>query len=165
MIEAADLDPGEVPVFTPYLGGERTPHDDPLATATLSNLTFASTAVHFGRAVLDGVALALADCHDALLGNAAPIERVALVGGGARSRLWAEIIATAIDRPLRLPPEASLGPALGAARLARRSIDGPLLATDDTGMHEIFPRPAWRTAYARKRELFRRHYPALGRGT
>ena len=32
----------EIPVFTPYLGGERTPHDDALATGTFSNLRFAT---------------------------------------------------------------------------------------------------------------------------
>lgn len=159
-VEAANLMPDEVPVFTPYLAGERTPHNDPTATATFSAVRMTSGPLEFTRAVLDGVALALADCQDALLADAAPIERITLIGGGARSRFWAEIIATVIGRTLRVLPEASVGPALGAARLARLSIGGPLIAKRVDGRDEtsVHPRAAWVDAYARKRERFRRHY-------
>jgi xylulokinase len=160
-IEAASLEPGDVPVFTPYLGGERTPHDDPLATAALSGLRFTTTPLHLGRAVLDGVALALADCHDALVGDGAPVERIRLIGGGARSRLWAQIIATVLDRQLEVPADGAVGPALGAARLARRSIGGPLVAVPSTQAAKVLPQPHWREDYARKRETFRAQYAAL----
>lgn len=160
-IEAADLDPDSVPVFTPYLGGERTPHNDPHASAALTDLRFATTPAHLGRAVLDGVALALGDCHDALLADQAPIEDIALIGGGSRSRLWAEIIATVIGQTLRLPADAALGPALGAARLARAATGGPLIATTaDSGLR-VTPRAAWREAYRRKRAAFHAQYTAL----
>lgn len=157
-IEAADPDPDRVPIFTPYLGGERTPHNDPLATGAFSGLRFETSAADLGRGVLDGVALALADCHDALLGDQAPIEDIALIGGGSRSRLWAEIIATVIGQKLRVPAGAALGPALGAARLARAAVGGPLVAAKDEAEIAVVPRPDWRDAYQRKRERFRKHY-------
>jgi xylulokinase len=158
-IESADLRAGEIPVFSPYLGGERTPHDDPLATATLSNLRTNTGALHIGRAVLEGVAFALADCQDALIEAGAPIARIALIGGGARSRLWAEIIATVLDRPLMLPDGSVFGPALGAARLARQSIGGDLgkdLAS--AAAVTIAPRPYGYPELARRREQYRAHY-------
>jgi xylulokinase len=162
-IESADLDPDHVPIFTPYLGGERTPYNDPHATGTFSNLRFATSPLHLGRAVLDGVALALADCHDALIADRAPIQDIALIGGGSRSLLWAEIIATVIGQPLRLPGNAALGPALGAARLARTATGGPLtLPKSEIGML-IAPRAEWRDAYLRKREGFRNQYLLLRR--
>jgi xylulokinase len=160
-IEAANLDPDHVPVFTPYLGGERTPHNDPHATGTFSNLRFDTTPAHLGRAVLDGVALALADCHDALVADEAPIEDIALIGGGSRSRLWAEIIATVIGNELRIPTAAALGPALGAARLARAAVGGPLMTDQQRSDAAVVPRPDWRDTYQRKRALFRKHYAAL----
>ena len=160
-IEAASIAPEDVPVFTPYLGGERTPHNDPLATATLTGMRFTTTPLHLGRAVLDGVALAIADCHDALIADEAPIDRIALIGGGARSRLWAQIIATVLDRCLELPAEGALGPALGAARLARQATGGPLLGSVKSAKEEVMPRPEWRQFYAAKREAFRRQYAAL----
>jgi xylulokinase len=160
-VEAASLAPRDVPLFTPYLGGERTPHNDPHATATLSGMRFNTTPLHLGRAVLDGVALAIADCHDALLGDHAPIERIRLIGGGARSRLWAQIIATVLDRDLVIPSDAAVGPALGAARLARQSIGGPLIGAASAQAQTVSPRPEWRDDYARKREAFRTQYVAL----
>jgi xylulokinase len=162
-VEAADLAPDDVPVFTPYLSGERTPHNDPLATAAISGLRITSGPLELGRAVLDGVALAIADCQDALRADGAPIERVVLIGGGARSRLWAEIIATATGQTLHVPPHASLGPALGAARLARQCMGGPLIAERSAtrGDDRIEPRSSWIDAYERKRDVFRRHYAML----
>jgi xylulokinase len=160
-IEAASIVPEDVPVFTPYLGGERTPHNDPFASATLTGMRFTTTPLHLGRAVLDGVALAIADCHDSLIADNAPIDRIALIGGGARSRLWAQIIATVLDRRLELPAEGVLGPALGAARLARQATGGPLLGSVKSAKEEVMPRPEWREFYAAKRETFRRQYAAL----
>lgn len=160
-IEAAALDPHEIPLFTPHLGGERTPYNDPLATATISGLRFITTPLHLGRAVLDGVALALGECHDALLGDAAPIERIRIIGGGARSTLWAELVATVLDRTLEVPAEAAQGPALGAARLARQAIGGPLLGNAGDDARVVEPRAEWRPHYAAKREDFRRQYTLL----
>lgn len=162
-IETADPDPADVPVFTPYLTGERTPHDDPFATAALTGMRMETGALELGRAVLDGVALAIADCQDALRDSGASIEQVLLIGGGARSRLWAQIIATTTGRGLRVPARASIGPALGAARLARQCIGGPLIAAKDRpGDDErIEPRAVWVDAYRRKREVFRRQYASL----
>jgi len=127
----------------------------------MSGMRFTTTPLHLGRAVLDGVALAIADCHDALLADGAPIERVRLIGGGARSGLWAEIIATVLDRTLELPAEGVIGPALGAARLARQSVGGPLLGTAHMSHREVAPRREWRDAYARKRDVFHTQYAAL----
>lgn len=160
-IEAANLAPADVPVFTPYLGGERTPYNDPLATAAFSGMRHTTTILHLGRAVLDGVALAIADCHDALLGDAAPIDRIVLIGGGARSRLWCEIIATVLDRTLEISADAAVGPALGAARLARKAAGGPLIGSPASLRNEIAPRVEWRDQYATKRGAFRRQYVAL----
>jgi xylulokinase len=165
-IEAADHSPDDVPVFTPYLAGERTPHNDPLASATMSRMRVTTGPLELGRAVLDGVGLALADCQDALVADHAAIERIALIGGGARSRVWGEIIASAIGRTLYVPAHAGVGAALGAARLARQAVGGPLIADAATReVRHIVPRTNWIEAYRRKREIFRRHYAALDRGT
>jgi len=163
-IESADLPPDEIPVFSPYLSGERTPHDDPLATATLSNLQSNTGALHIGRAVLEGVAFALADCQDALIEAGAPIARIALIGGGARSRLWAEIIATVLGRPLLLPYDAVFGPALGAARLARQSIGGDLgKDLSSAAAVTIESRPHGYPGLDMRREQYRGHYREVER--
>jgi xylulokinase len=109
--------------------------------------------------VLEGVAFALADCQDALLEAGAPIARVALIGGGARSRLWAEIIATVLGRPLLLPHDSVFGPALGAARLARQSIGGDLgKDLSSAAAITIEPRPRGYPGIDMRREQYRGHY-------
>ena len=89
------------------------------------------------QAVLEGVAMALADGHVALAATGARIDHIALTGGGARSALWARLIAAAIGRPLSLAADQHAGPAIGAARLSRVAIGGPLMAPPKD--HDILP--------------------------
>lgn len=155
-VERAGLMPHETPVFTPYLSGERTPHDDPRLTATFSGLTHRCGALHLVQAVMEGVALALADGHDALLQSGARIDRVALTGGGARSPLWARLVAASLGVPLtRAAPHT--GPALGAARLARQGAGGPLIARQAEEAPVIPVDPTLRDQLLRKRPLYAQH--------
>jgi len=155
--EAANLLPEDTPVFTPYLAGERTPHDDPRLTATLSGLTHGTTAPAVVQAVMEGVALALADGHDALTGSGATIGSVVLTGGGARSHLWARLIAAAIDQPVAVQAGAQAGPAIGAARLARQGTGGPLIAAESADSPIVAVEPSLREQLLRKRVVFRKH--------
>ena len=155
-VEAAPLPFTETPVFTPYLAGERTPHDDPALTGTLSGLTFSTTLRHLVQGAMEGVALALADCDRALSSEAA-IVSVALIGGGARSRFWADLVASAIGRPVHAPESAAVGPALGAARLARKAVGGPLIAKPSALAYAAEPRPDLVEALAAKRAAFAAH--------
>jgi xylulokinase len=155
-IEAADLSPDVTPVFTPYLAGERTPHDNPLLTATFSGLTHTTGPLHLAQAVLEGVALALADCHRALAVSGATIDQIALTGGGARSALWARLVAAAVGRPLSLTADQRSGPAIGAARLSRAAVGGPLMApAEDQGVLPVVSvDPRLRAQLNRKKSLF-----------
>lgn len=47
--------------FLPYLMGERSPHNDPLARATFTGMTMDSTRTDMTQAVLEGVAFAIRD--------------------------------------------------------------------------------------------------------
>lgn len=157
-VEAAALPIAETPVFTPYLDGERTPHDDAGLTGTFSGLNAGTTRLHLVQAVLEGVAIALADCHEALVSTGAAINEVALAGGGSKNRLWATLVASAIGMPLRRSQAATVGPALGAARLARFGIGGPLLADGpDEEEDLILPESAITDALAAKKARFARH--------
>ncbi|MCC7274980.1 MAG: xylulokinase [Alphaproteobacteria bacterium] len=156
-VEAARLPVPEVPVFTPYLAGERTPHDDPSLTAAFSGLSFATGRLHLVQAVMEGVALALADCRDALLSTGAAVGALRLVGGGARSRLWADLVAAATGCVLAVPSSAAVGPALGAARLARLGTGGPLIAGAEEIVYTAVPRPELAAALAAKRRRFAAH--------
>lgn len=105
-------------LFLPYLTGERTPHADPLAQGAFVGLTPRHTRGHMTRAVLEGVAFGLRD-NFKLLQNAGlpPPKEVRISGGGAKSSLWQQIIASVLETELALV-EVTEGAAMGAAILA-----------------------------------------------
>jgi xylulokinase len=117
-VEADSPGPARV-LFLPYLSGERTPHNDPDATGVLVGLTHDTGRAEIGRAVLEGVAFAFADGQQALEEAGTQIGEVSVIGGGARSMLWGRILASVLQRPLTYRAGGQVGPAQGAARLAR----------------------------------------------
>jgi xylulokinase len=151
-------------LFLPYLSGERTPHNDPHARGVFFGLSHDTTRADLGRAVLEGVAFALADGQSALLAAGAKIESLAVIGGGARSRFWGRILASALDRPLAYSGGAEVGPAFGAARLARLAVTGEAadaVCTPPPTEVAIEPDPALRDAYRTERLTYRRIYSEL----
>jgi xylulokinase len=118
--EAQALPEGaHVPLFLPYLSGERTPHNNPHASGVFFGLTHAHERGHLARAVLEGVAFAFLDGQQALLDGGAQIDTITLVGGGSRSAPWAQVLADTLGRRLDRRSGAEVGAALGAARLGR----------------------------------------------
>lgn len=162
-IEAAGLEGGDL-TFLPYLSGERTPHNDPNARGVLIGLTHNTDRAALGRAVLEGVAFAFLDGQDALLDAGAEIGQVSIIGGGARSSLWARILASALGRPLTYHSGASMGPAFGATRLARLAATGesPDQVCAPPPVERIIePEAPLRDSLMEKRERYVRLYPAL----
>jgi xylulokinase len=111
--------PSESEIFLPYLSGERTPHNDPNAQGVLFGLTQETAPANIAQAVLEGVAFAFRDGMDALLASGAKIESISVIGGGARSLYWGKILSSVLRRPLTYRDSGAVGPAYGAARLAR----------------------------------------------
>ena len=111
-------------IFLPYLSGERTPHNNPLAKGVFSGLTADTTRAELGYAVLEGVAFAFKDCYTELVNAGANVEQINVIGGGSHSRFWGQLIADVLERTLTYRHDAAVGPALGAARLAQLGIEG-----------------------------------------
>lgn len=151
-------------VFLPYLSGERTPHNDPTASGVIFGLDGATTRADLGRAALEGVAFALADGLDVLEASGGIINGLSVIGGGARSKLWGRILASALQRPLTYHHGGEVGPALGAARLARIAASGVSLdeaCPPPAISHVIEPEPELVEALAPRRGLYRRLYSDL----
>jgi xylulokinase len=110
-------------VVVPYLEGERTP-DRPESTGAVHGLRLAnSTAAHLARAAVEGLLCGLADGLDAVVASGARIDRVVLVGGGARSAAVRQIAPTVLGRPVLVPPPGEYV-ADGAARQAAWTLSG-----------------------------------------
>jgi len=163
--EIAERDrPSDRLIFLPYLSGERTPHNDPHATGVFVGLDHSTDRAALGRAVLEGVAFAFADAEHALVAAGTRIDDVSVIGGGARSRLWGRVLASALDRPLTYRRGGELGPALGAARLARIATTGESAEQVCRELEEDFvaePEPALVAHAAARGPRFRALYTAL----
>ena len=105
------------PIFLPYLSGERTPHNDPYAQGVFHGLTHETNRAMLGYAVLEGVAFGLKDGLDALHQAGTEVSTLSLMGGGARSPYWAQLIADILQTRIVTHHGGEAGGALGAARL------------------------------------------------
>ena len=103
--------------FLPYLMGERSPHNDPMARAMFMGMSMDTTREDMTQAVLEGVAYALRDSLEVARSLGIKIERTKICGGGAKSPLWKKMIANILNLKVDII-ESEEGPALGAAILA-----------------------------------------------
>ena len=104
-------------VEVPHLDGERTPNL-PDATGSLVGMTLANlTRENLARAAVEGLLCLLAVGLEAQRAQGVSIERVTLVGGGARSRAVRELAPGVLGVPVEVP-EPGEYVALGAARQA-----------------------------------------------
>jgi xylulokinase len=164
--EAEPWEPGvEGLTFLPYLVGERTPHANPDARAAFAGLSVRHDRGALVRAVLEGVAYGLRDILELLrdLGVQPTVGRVS--GGGSRSDLWLNIVASVLGVPLERM-ENEDGSAFGAALLAgvRTGLFGSVqeaVSTCVRARETIEPNPGWSTAYDSGYERFRTLYPAI----
>ncbi|MBQ0960924.1 xylulokinase [Ideonella sp. 4Y11] len=148
----------DAPLFLPYLSGERTPHADPAARASLLGLGAATTRDDLAYAVIEGVAFSFADGLQALRAAGTEPAQLLALGGGARSDVWLQLLADVLDQPLLRPAGAEVGPALGAARLAQLSLGLPateVLRTPPIA-RSFLPRPAAQPLLAERLARFRR---------
>jgi len=100
--------------FHPYLQGERCPYWDADLRASFTGVSIASTRGDFCRALMEGVAFSLRDCYGTLEEMRLPVKRIFLIGGGARSKLWSEIVANVFNCEVAVPVpgDASFGACL-----------------------------------------------------
>lgn len=122
-VEKLDFSSPSSVIFLPYLSGERTPHNNPNAQGVFFGLGHNTNAAELGRAVLEGIAFAFADGQQALMAAGTQIDTVSVIGGGSRSKLWGTILASALNKPLTYRKGAEVGPAFGAARLAKLGVN------------------------------------------
>jgi xylulokinase len=142
------LEPERVPVWAPYLRGERVPFHDHTRRASASGLDL----THDPTAVLRGAFEASAFCARRMIeASAVPPRRIVATGGGVRVDRWVQALADATGLPVDCVavPE---GGALGSAWLARLAagLEDPMAMPEGrrwarTG-RRVEPDPAWKGA-------------------
>ena len=148
------------PLFLPYLSGERTPHNDPHAQGVFFGMDNETDAARLGHAVIEGVAFGLADGLQALRDAGTGVRRLSLVGGGARSAHWAQLLADVLDIELQTVDGAEAGGAMGAGRLAWLALGRDEREVCRAPAPRILfqPREARRAALQTRLERFRELY-------
>lgn len=106
-------------IFLPYLSGERTPHNNPYAKGMFWGLTHNDNGITMAKAVIEGVSFALAEGMDVLHQTGVEAKSIALIGGGAKSAYWRQLLSDVSGKTLEYRTGGDVGPALGAAKLAQ----------------------------------------------
>jgi xylulokinase len=149
-------------IFLPALNGTMAPEWIASARGCFYGLTPAHSAGHFARATLEGTAFAMRDVASRLAELGSDINTILLLGGGAKSRLWAQIRADMTGMPVEIPvltDTAPLGSAILGAVAAGLYAD-VISAAEGVGQisHVIEPdqnsKPVYDAAYERYRLLF-----------
>ena len=152
-------------IFLPYLSGERSPHNDVNARGAFIGLSATTTKAQMSRAVMEGVAFALRDCLEVSKENGVTPSSTTLCGGGAKSRVWRQIIADVMDMPVKIL-RTEQGPSMGGAMLAMvgageyPSVE-KAAETIVSVAETIEPDKNSAERYERKYEMFKKLYPAL----
>jgi len=151
--------------FLPYLMGERTPHNNPLARGTFIGMTMDTTRADMTQAVLEGVTFALRDALEIARNFGVEINRVRLLGGGAKSPLWCKMVANIMNVKVD-KINSDEGPGYGAAILAAVGC-GKFASVEEAAskfikvVSTVDQDPEIVAKYEKKYQQFRELYPAL----
>jgi xylulokinase len=121
-------------IFLPYLMGERTPYADPDAKGAFVGMSMSTQRGHMTKAVLEGVAFGLRDSLEILKDIGIPINQVRVIGGGAKSVLWKQILADIFGVEIQ-EINTNQGAGLGAAILA--AVGGGHFASVNEGCEKM----------------------------
>ncbi|WP_406817028.1 FGGY-family carbohydrate kinase [Mycobacterium sp. M23085] len=163
--DPTDVEPGRVPVWAPYLRGERTPFHDRDRRGVLEDLDLTHDAAALRRAAYEASGFVVRRLIEL---SGAPVSRIVATGGGTRVGPWLQAIADATGRPVEVSGVAE-GAALGAAFLARMAVGLETSVGDAARWARteriVEPDPAWAGAvddrYQRFQELGNRRSSAV----
>ena len=150
-------------IYLPYLEGERSPVFDAQARGVFFGIHTRHKKEHFARAVLEGVGCGLSQILDTFR-ERQPIDTLRVIGGGARSPVWKQILADVCDVRLReILTFADSATSIGAAAAAGVGI-GLFRDLSEAASHigtgaETVPQAA--EAYALTKKRYAMLYPSL----
>lgn len=101
-------------IFLPYMLGERAPRWNPYAKGACLGLKPENTRGDILRSVLEGITMNLSICLE-ILRTKTEIKEVTVVGGGAKSEVWQQIMADIYNARIKVPRLLEEGGSMGAA--------------------------------------------------
>ncbi|MEM3258487.1 MAG: FGGY family carbohydrate kinase [Thermoproteota archaeon] len=119
-----DLEAEKVPagseglIFLPFLTGERFPYRDPNLVGAFFGISRSCKKANFVRSIMEGVGYVIRAISEALSENSVSLDDVYFVGGGSKSRLWAQILADILNVSINVVSGGEDATNYGAAALA-----------------------------------------------
>ncbi|WP_448417324.1 xylulokinase [Mycolicibacterium sp. XJ1819] len=139
-------EPGRVPVWAPYIRGERVPLHDPDRRGLLDGLDLTHDGAAVRRAAFEASGFVVRQLIEM---SGVSVRRIVAAGGGTRVGPWMQAIADATATPVEVSAVAE-GAALGAAFLGRMATGLETSVTDAARWARtecvVDPDPTWRTA-------------------
>ncbi|HEX9923273.1 MAG TPA: xylulokinase [Anaerolineae bacterium] len=152
-------------IFLPYLLGERSPYWNPQARGAFIGLTIRHTRSDMIRAVLEGITMNLRIILEAFTKQGARLDAMRVIGGGARGRVWNQIMADLYGLPIRrlaiLEEATSMGAALAGGVGVGLYPDFSMAETMNRAVETITPELSAGAAYEKIYPLFAAAYHAL----
>jgi xylulokinase len=151
-------------LFLPYLLGERSPDWNPDAKGAFIGLNMTHTNSDIYRSVLEGVAFNLRIILD-IFNDFTPIDKVIMIGGGAKGKIWLQIISDIWQRKLLVPKYLEEATSMGAAICGGVGIgafeDFKVIKKFNCIVDEITPRHEYKERYDSLYNVFADAYKAL----
>lgn len=152
-------------IYLPYLLGERSPRWNPLARGAFIGLTMRHTQADMLRAVLEGVTLNLRVIMDCFTAQGVSIEKIRVIGGGAKGRFWNQMMADVFGVPVHRPAILGEAPSMGAAVAGGIGVglytDWEMAERMNPDSEIIEPRPEAVARYAELLPVFEAAYQQL----
>ncbi|MBN2355014.1 FGGY-family carbohydrate kinase [candidate division KSB1 bacterium] len=105
-------------IFTPWMYGERCPLDDHFVRAGLFNVSLHHNREHIIRAIFEGIAFNIRWAMETVENLYQPVQQLNIIGGGAKSEIWCQIIADITNRQINQVANPQEANARGVALLA-----------------------------------------------
>ena len=121
-------------MFTPWMYGERCPLDDEYVRGGLFNVGLNHSREHLVRAVFEGIAFNTRWAMETLENLYAPVRQLNIVGGGAKSDIWCQIMADITNRKINRVSDPQQAGAKGVALLASMTL-GYIKSYEDIKKH------------------------------
>lgn len=148
-------------IHLPYIAGERTPINDPIARGMLFGLTLKHTRSHMYRAALESIGFTIRQHMDIFAENGIQFSRIYAVGGGTKSPDWLQIIADITDCEI-CRADVSVGASFGDALMAALGV-GALRSFSDLRAiigkgTSYYPNPVNREIYDKYQKIYNELY-------
>jgi xylulokinase len=152
-------------LYLPYLLGERAPRWNPKARGAYFGLTMSHNRADIIRATLEGITLNLKVILNAFEEQGAQVDEMRVIGGGARGRVWRQIMADIYNKPIVRPALLEEATSMGAALAGGVGIglfpDFSIAEQLTPIVDRVLPNPAVQEKYEKLYTLFNRCYEAF----